>query len=198
MSKYEEALKVETAMNDLINNNGISEQVEVIRNFLQPIIDNEKEKEFKRQRDIKTSWGKFIPHREMSRVTNTLSVASKLYEEAREEISKLDRETQDILHSLELTDLSDDELSVQWKDMQKIRIYRRKAKNFLEVVEPLHNFTKNNPDIVKKINKLRSEIDKVNLSIKERKYYPRVKTDLQHAFEKADHIYERMEKLKLV
>ena len=198
MSKYEEALKVESALNELINNKVMGEQVELIRDFLQPIIDNEKEKEFKRQRDIKTSWGNFIPHREISKVTNTLSIAGRLYKEAREEISTLDRETQDILHSLELTDLNDEDLLVQLKDLQKIRIYRRKAKNFLEAVEPLHNFTKNNPDIIKKINKLRGEIDKVNLSIKERKYYPRVKTDLQHAFEKADHIYERMEKLKLV
>lgn len=193
-----EAYETEKILNRLSEQQLHTEDVQRLKDIIQPIIDNEKEKEFKKKRDIKTSWKGFNPHREVTRASSVLINASRLYEEVRSEISKYDMETQDILHSLELTDLEDDVHEEQWKEMQKIRIYRRQAKNFVEAVEPIHNFVKENEALVKKLGKLQGEVMKVKQSIDERQYYPRVKTSLKEAFDKADHIYDRMERLSMI
>lgn len=81
----------------------------MIYDFLYPIIENEKEKEFKRQRGIKTSWKSYIPCKEIARACTTFSSVISLYREAKDELHKFDQETQDILHALELTNVSEDE-----------------------------------------------------------------------------------------
>jgi hypothetical protein len=195
---YELAMETEKILNELSKDSVVYVQVSRLKEIFAPIIENEKEKEFKRKRDIKTSWNKFTPHREISRAINALCSSVSLYEEANKEINRYQKETQDILHALELTDLNDDELFNLMKDLQQIRIYRRLAKNFVESVEPLYKFSCNNKELIKKLNQVHSEVMKINLSIKDRSYNVREKTSLEEAFKSADEMYDRMERLCLL
>ncbi|MGM9987357.1 MAG: hypothetical protein ACI35O_09035 [Bacillaceae bacterium] len=183
MSKYKETLDVEVAINKLMKEDK-SEELQLIYDFLNPIIENEKEKEFKRKRGVKTSWNKFIPYKEIAKASNVMTNSITYYDEAKDELHKYDQETQDVLHALELMDISDEQYSELAKDLQDIRKYRRQAKNFIEAVEPIRNFAKENQVLVKKMCKLNGEVIKLTNSIEERRYYARVRTSLQESFDK--------------
>jgi hypothetical protein len=195
---YNDCLEAEQLFQELEKYKYASPHVNRLREIFEPIIQNEKDKQFKRQRDIKTTWNNFVPHREVSKTIQCLSNAIHLYGNAKEEIEAYQRETQDILHALEIADLTDEEMATLMKDLQKIRILRRQAKNFVEAVEPLYIYASNNKPLIKELGKVQSEIVKKNETINKKKYRVREKSSLQVAFDEAKPMYERMEKLQLI
>ena len=183
MSKYNEALDVEEALYKLMDKDK-SKEISLVFDFLHPIIENEKEKEFKRQRRMKTSWKDYVPHIEIAKACNATKSAVNFYKEAVDELHKYDQETQDLLHALELTYISEEQYSEIAKDLQEIRRYRRKAKNFIEAVEPIRNFAEENEVLIQKMCKVSGEVNKITNSINERRYYPRIRTSLEDSFRK--------------
>jgi hypothetical protein len=194
----DEAKEAECILDYLSDIDGLEDKVNRLKEAFMPIIENEKGKEFKRKLDVKISWNNFAPHREVSKAITALTNSVSLYEEAKQEIITYQRVQQDILHALELTDLSEVELVKLMKELQEIRIYRRQAKNFVESVEPLVTFARNNKAMIKELGKVHGELTKIIQTISDRKYYVREKKTLADAFKEADHMYERMERLSLV
>jgi hypothetical protein len=185
--KRDEAFEAEEILKDLerYQHNYIKDKIARLSELLQPIIENEKIKEFKEKRNIKTSYNNFTPHREAHRAANALNSIITLYDEAKDEVNKYQKETQDILHALELADLSDEEMNELAKELKHIRMYRRSAKNFVESAGPLYQFAINHRKLGKDLGKVAGEIAKITKFIAERRYTPRVNTALAEAFDKA-------------
>ncbi|PLR72219.1 hypothetical protein [Bacillus sp. UMB0728] len=158
--------------------------VKRLSQILTPMIENEKAKEFKEKRKIKYSWGKFDPVKTISRISEIFN-AETLFEEASYEESVLNNETNDILHVFELLDLSDDELLDYAKKLREIKQYRRRAKDFVEIIRPLRDYVNENKQVLKKLGNVRAETERIVARLENRQYKPRVDTTLEHAFKKA-------------
>lgn len=156
-----------------------------LKELFHPIADNERKKEFRQQRNLKWSWSKFDPRQKIQQATDCLSGIINHYEEAKAEIDTYQKETQDILHAIELTELTDEELTDYMKRLREIRKYRRIAKNFVEVAEPLYHVALANKNVVKELGKASGEIQRIVTTIESRTYRPRVITSLEEAFTKA-------------
>lgn len=185
--KSEEAFEVEALLNDLERYEYpfIKQKVTRIKEVFQPIFDNEKDKEFKRARNLKWSWAKFSPLSNCQITLSTLNGVNGFYQEAKNEVVAYERETQDILHAIELTDLSDSELMELMNRLREIRRYRRKAKDFIIVIEPLLHFSEQNKRMIKELGKVHKEIQSNITKLENRIYTPREITTLEEAFKQA-------------
>ncbi|TYS60494.1 hypothetical protein FZC76_21730 [Sutcliffiella horikoshii] len=176
----------------------IKPKITRVKEIVQPIIINEKEKESKDRLKLKFSYNKFTPSTEVQRAIGALSNSIAFYEEAGRDIATIQRKQQDILHALELTDLDDVKLNELMKELQEIRILRRVAKNFQEALEPLYHYATKNRHIVKELGRIHNEIMLLQKNIADKKYHVREKTALAEAFENAEELSNRVEKLTLV
>src|SRR5690606_32205771 len=88
----------------------------------------------------------------------------------------------DILHALELCDLTEEQTNKYGADLASIRKDRRIAKNFAEMTMPIVAFNGKYPNLSKDLRKLASDIQKLESDIKSRKYYPRELTSMEVAF----------------
>lgn len=185
---YEIALQVEQAIADLKDQLGENESLALIENSIKPIIENEKDKEFKRIRELETySYAKyFIPDREIMKAINALTNGKSNYLSACEEVAYYDKETQDYLHGIEMFELGEDESAGLLEELKEIRIKRRTAKDFAALTKPIHDFVEANAEFVKKLSKLHGDIIKIKNQMETRKYTPRTKTRFEEAFEKAN------------
>lgn len=195
IDRRELAFEAEKAIERLRDREDIQDELTIVRAFLTPIIENEREKEFKEKLHITTSYKKFAPTKEISKIINVLNNSIHHYQSAQEDIKKYQRGQQDILHAFELTDLSDEELMEYTKELRELRMLRRQAKNFVETLEPLYQFSLKNKTLINNLKKVNSEIDKVKTSVDSRKYYVREKTTLQQAFEEAEPLHKRMNEI---
>lgn len=69
--------------------------------------------------------------------------ARKDYKYASDQLDLCDKETQDILHSLELDDLSLNEKRRMATRLSRVRKKRRENKNIIELYQPLYDFLTN-------------------------------------------------------
>jgi len=192
LNRRELAFETERSITLLLEKDRGNRDLNIIQAFLQPIIENEKEKDFKEKLHITTSFNQFVPSKEISKIIHVLNNATHYYESAQEEIRKYQRRQQDILHAFELTDLSEDELTEYTKELQSIRIFRRQAKNFIETLEPLYGFSLKNKEFIEQLKKLNGEMDKIKNTIENRRYFVREETSLKRAFEEARPLHKRM------
>ncbi len=169
------------------------EDVDCIKELVTPIVDNEKEKHQKQKRRLSLSYMDYYPLAEVGKAVNCLSNAVKLYDVAEKDISKLQRETQDILHAIEITELSGEDSIKYVNELRAIRIQRRIAKNFVESVYPIKEFAQMSESFVNGLKSLYTQITEIQNSIHNREYQPREKTTMQEAFEKSDDLWERIE-----
>lgn len=160
----------------------IKKKVERIKNVMKPIFDNERDKQFKKERNLKYSWNKCDPSNIAQRTLQNFSQAISFYEEAKCEMESYNKETQDILHALELTEIPDEELNELMVRLKNIRRYRRTAKDFVELMEPFYRYSLNNKHIVKDLGKIHGEVSKEKMKKDNRIYTPRVLTSMEEAF----------------
>lgn len=172
--------KLEYALTKL-KERDISPELEIIESFLIPIIENEKMKQFKRERGLKWSWNNFDPKVELSRVIHALTPCETLLEEAMYEVKKLDEETQDILHALEFGILGEDRDEMV-DVLVEVRQKRRVAKDFTEMIKPMVAFSKKHKNIMKELGQMHAEMNNISENFETRRYFPRVKTALEEAF----------------
>ncbi len=181
------ALKAEKALQNLSKSKrkSIQEDINTLKAALVPIIENEKKKNFKDKRKIKWSWNKFEPEVKILRATEILAILT-MHEEAKKEVDYYERETQDILHAIELGVVTPEAEAELTKDLKEVRRYRRIAKDFIMVTQPLYEYVKAYQGTLKKIGQVHSETKKLIESLPKRTYTPREKTSLQEAFQKAN------------
>ena len=83
------------------------------------------------------------------------------------------KETQDILHKIELDDIKYHEYAKLAKALKSIRNERREAKNIKQQLEPLIGWVEENQSVVRGLERLLGELRKVETNIKNAHYYPR-------------------------
>ncbi len=83
------------------------------------------------------------------------------------------KETQDILHKIELDDIKYHEYAKLAKALKSIRNERREAKNTKQQLEPLIGWVEGNQAVLRELERLLGELRKVEKNIKNAHYYPR-------------------------
>lgn len=180
---YELALACEQAIIQIKQGIDISQNIAVIEEAMMPIIENEKMKQLKRNKNINFAYANFEPHREISKAIAALSNGAAYHKTATEEVRRRNLETTDIMHAIELTDPTDEQLLEFGRELKEITKYRRIAKNFIELSEPIIGFIEKHPAAFEDLKKVQSEIQKTENVIKNRTYTPREKTSMEVAFE---------------
>jgi sulfur relay (sulfurtransferase) DsrC/TusE family protein len=106
---------------------------------------------------------------------------NKEHKELLEDIEQMQLEQEDLLHEIELSNLNASEIAKVMKRLKELRKNRRIFKNDLEVLNLVKNFTDkyNNKFITNEIVMLIKEINKKREQQENRKYKPRVLTDLK-------------------
>lgn len=197
--KDEIVLKTRDILLELYDNDEIdfvvSQKIKQVYENLKEYFEKVEDRANKRNEKIKYSYQEFNPISEVTKVINGLSNAIALYGQANEEINYYNNETQDILHAIELTDMDEETSMKLFNDLKKNRENRRIAKNFVELVEPLHDIARNNVKLINELGKVQAKIQITESVISNRKYRVREKTDLELAFEKA---YERKTKVGVI
>ena len=106
--------------------------------------------------------------------------APRRYEQLEKDLKKLDMETQDLLHLMELKDLNLYLGFKAYKDLQRVRQERRKVKDEMDLLEPILELNKYQVKPQEKVlNKTLGEVRKIALSKQDRTYKMRVRDDLQ-------------------
>ena len=83
------------------------------------------------------------------------------------------KETQDILHKIELDDVKYHDYAKLGKSLKSIRNERREAKNIQLQLAPLVGWIKENQNVVRGLERLLGEVRKVETNVKNAHYYPR-------------------------
>lgn len=83
------------------------------------------------------------------------------------------KETQDILHKIELDNVKYHDYAKLGKALKFIRNERREAKNIKQQLEPLIGWVEENQSVVRGLERLLGELRKVETNIKNAHYYPR-------------------------
>lgn len=184
----EEVYEAEAILEDLAGSNlhiNHREQIERLLELFVPVAEKERLKEYKNDRGIKWSWQDFHPHKKLQDAIRTLSSAVTFHQEAKLEEDTYERETQDILHALELAELDDDQILEIGKELQLLRQKRRNAKDFMELVAPLFAYSVKNRPVIKELSQILSEMEQIMNSWENRRYTARERTDLQSEFDNA-------------
>lgn len=185
---YEKALEAEQLFNELgkYQYPYISEKVTALREYFQPIIDNEKDKQTKKKYKLRYSYGKASPRELVQNALNAFSQSVALYEEANSNVEYCQRAIQDILHAMELLEASDKQL-IEWaRELKELRLIRREAKDFAELSQPLYQFAQKHKSIGKELGQIHGEVNKLYTKMDNRSYKVREKTSLAEAFEQAE------------
>ena len=82
-------------------------------------------------------------------------------------------ETQDILHKLELEEITYHEYARLSKALKKVRIERRKAKDTIEQLGPLVTWVVQNNKVIKELERVLGEMRKVEKNMQYRHYNPK-------------------------
>ncbi|QIA28630.1 hypothetical protein [Phage f2b1] len=165
----------------------VQENASRILKLVQPIFDHEEKKRFREERNMKWSWSQYYPPVEAQKAGYALTIVTKLYEDAQKEVDFLEKETQDLLHAIELLeDISEEEEKELTRQLRAVRQQRRVAKNFVELAQPMVFFVQENKAMVNKLHKLHSSVIQVQNKLERRTYTPRSATALELAFEKAN------------
>lgn len=185
----EKVVELKNILGDLAQHTDekVQESASRILKIVQPIFDHDEKKRFREERNMKWSWSQYYPPVEAQKAGYALTVVTKLYQDAQKEVDFLEKETQDILHALELIeDMSEEEEKELTRQLKAVRQQRRVAKNFVELAQPMVFFVQENKETVSKLNKLHGSVVQVQNKLERRTYTPRSATALEEAFARAN------------
>ena len=115
----------------------------------------------------------------LSNIVEVLSQLPALETNLRNQLSNLDAQEQDLLHEVEIVDLSRREKNVYVVKLQELRKKRRSVKNLLELIDPILKVTKSNSKIIYDLSTLSYKIKEVLKIQNTRVYIPKARTDLK-------------------
>jgi len=93
-----------------------------------------------------------------------------------ENVNKKDKETQDLLHQLELGKYKDRDKSAT--KLAKVRKERRIFKDIVENTEPINKYIEENKKIINGLTQLLGQVRKAEKSHEGRIYIPKIREDL--------------------
>lgn len=183
---YEEWVEVESLIKELqeYNYNQTKSRVDRIYDLLKPQIEAEKKKNYRDKNGIISNEDRDIL-KEVVAAQALLKSIKTLNENSFDEVGYHDKATGDLLHALEL--MSDDDGLLDYtRELRATRRMRREAKDFRDITSPMVDFVNKNGAAIKDFNKAVQEMRNMQKITEKRDYYPRVKTELEVAFEKAN------------
>lgn len=189
--KSEEVTLIKSVLDEIHSNSKISKDLksrihQAITAF-DPVYEREQREQIKRKYEkLNFNYKDYSPQKEISKVINAAFQSISLLEEAKEDLMTYDKATQDILHALELADLTEEEEIRLTRELKEIRTHRRLCKNFIELVTPLSSFSQKNKSFFDSFRKLASETQKIKGNLEKRRYTPRVKHELAVYFSKPE------------
>lgn len=133
---------------------------------------------------IETKGNQFDPLQKVQQVVEVINNSIQVYETAAANLEKSHKATQDILHAIELLELSEDEMVQLARDLHEVRRIRREAKDFTEIMLPLYDLACKYQPITKEFSSAMSEMQKIANQKENRTYKVRERTDLAEKFEK--------------
>lgn len=120
-----------------------------------------------------------------SQLEHIFNNVPRIYEMNEEYIHQCDKESGDLQHFIELTSFNASEGYKLAKELKENRTRRRECKDQNMLLKPLYDLVKKHHHILKDIRKCISDIQKVENTMDNRTYTPRVRTEMQEAFQKA-------------
>jgi hypothetical protein len=190
----EKLLRAETLFNQLekYKSPKFHRNIQELREIFQPIIDNEYNKQAKKKHLDKYSYGYYTPSKKVSNVIESLTNAISFYEEAYANVGKMNNAQIDLLHKIEILDLSEEELLQSAKELQEVQFIRREAKDFVHLMEDFYTLACELKDkgYLKRLGRVASDINTKMENLESRTYKVRDKTALAEAFEKAKELQE--------
>jgi hypothetical protein len=112
-------------------------------------------------------------------IIGSLNQVIKTYESNFEEIGRLDNETQDLLHEIELSAPRNVCSGYSlYKELRKIRERRRELKDQNEQLSEIYGYCKNKAHIVAELANIQTRSAKLTESQRARKYVAKIRTDL--------------------
>jgi hypothetical protein len=121
----------------------------------------------------------------VSALVNMLKDVKHTYENNQQDITYLDNEYNDLNHAIELLNLNASQGFKMYKQLKKNRTDRRIAKDTNQQLKPLYDFLQNHSKLIKELNQIQNEVQKIKKQQKNRDYRLRVRSDMQEAFDKA-------------
>lgn len=103
-------------------------------------------------------------------------------------MEELEKESNDLLHAIELLDIDEAQAAEYATDMRRNRLERRRCKDENMVLKPLYDFIKQHPKLVNEVRVCQQDTKKACGILKGRSYHPRVRVDLIEKFEKAKEV----------
>lgn len=113
---------------------------------------------------------------QISDFLNLLASAPTSYKYMSDKMEEQDKLTQDILHALELENLSYKECAKLATQLKKVRRSRRGYKDSVEELEPIVSFVENNKRFVDALRQCLGEVRKQEKYHSKRRYFPRIIT----------------------
>jgi hypothetical protein len=101
------------------------------------------------------------------------------FSELRATYTSINQECEDLLHELELSPLNARELAVLVKKLKEARLRRREYADAMSIINPVVNFSFNHKGWVGTIWPTAREMTKIQESLSNRKYTPRVRKDIK-------------------
>lgn len=129
---------------------------------------------------------RWSPVTHIYRLNSMLQDLERNYKQARQDLQYYEKITQDVLHALELAsnEFHEENLINYMRELQQIRIQRRKAKNFIELATPFFDILGKYPQLRKEIREAQATTKRIENQQITRTYEPREKTAMKFAFER--------------
>lgn len=132
------------------------------------------------------SYVRWSPVSKIDKLNSMLRDLENNYKQAQRDMNTYEQITQDVLHALELAsdEFHEENLLNYMRELQKVRIQRRKAKDFLELASPFFEILKKYPQLRNDIGEAQAKTKRLENNQILRTYTPREKTAMKFAFER--------------
>lgn len=163
----------------------------VIDELVSAIIEGEKHKEFKKNKNIKADFEGINVKQDVDRIANFLKNSPILYNRSKQELLLVEKELCDIEHEAEcFVDKTNEEKIKLYDDLKRLREMRRKYKNFLLLVNPVMAYVSKHKKAIEELSALVAKVSKVDKTLIEWVYHPRVKRYSSEELENFKSIYK--------
>ena len=127
-----------------------------------------------------------------------LNTLDKNWDSAYSEVGKADKETQDLLHELELTKFNAYEGFQLAQKLKEVRQTRRENKDWQEVNRPLRDYLEQNKTLKVTLYKVLHQMKQAQAGLEERSYKPRILTDMKLAKQQVQQAQQQTEQDQLL
>ena len=116
---------------------------------------------------------------------------SSIYQEYYETVGRCDRLSVDIIHDIEFSNFTMKDGYKKAKELKTVKQERRQAKELMEYLTLIKNFSDNNQGVIQQLRELISDFDKTAEEQSKRVYVPRESKNIDSA---RQHFEQNLEK----